>query len=217
MGDTQPKPPRRNGNGRVLIVERSMGTSVRIGENVCVAIHAIKGRKNVKLAIWAPPEIPVRREELLEREWKANLDSDVGGNGNGREAFRVLVIEDNEAHGTLIRGALVANGVENIELCNTGEAAVALLSAIPEDQRPGLVLVDYRLPDINGDEVIRRIRALPVKHTVPIVVLTASGSGETVDVCMEAGANAFIEKFATYTELEQAIGEMVAFWSRVRM
>ncbi len=102
---------------------------------------------------------------------------------------RILVIEDNEANRYLMRFMLQKSGYEVIEAI-TGIEGVDL--ALKE--KPDLILMDIQLPDINGLEATRRIRASEVDGRIPIVALTSYAMTGDREKSLEAGCTGYIEK-----------------------
>ena len=80
---------------------------------------------------------------------------------------RVLVIEDQADLRAILRDFLTASGYEVVE-AETGEAGVRLA----QERRPSLVLMDIRLPGIDGIEALRRLRAEPATRGIPIMAMT---------------------------------------------
>ena len=101
----------------------------------------------------------------------------------------ILVIEDHEDNRRILRDLLTNAGYEVIEAV-TGEEGVA--SA--ETHRPDLILMDIQLPDFDGYEATRRIKANPNLQKVPIIAVTSYAlSGDDVKA-FEAGCDAYVAK-----------------------
>ena len=102
---------------------------------------------------------------------------------------RILVVEDNEANFYLINFILKKSGHEVIE-ARDGITAVEL--AIKE--KPDLVIMDIQLPDINGLEATKRIRASGANGDIPIVALTSYAMLGDRERALAAGCTGYIEK-----------------------
>ncbi len=102
---------------------------------------------------------------------------------------RILVVEDNEQNLYLVRFILENNGHEVIE-ARDGVMGVEL--AIKE--KPDLILMDIQLPDIDGLEVTRKIRASEGNGEIPIVALTSYAMPGDRDRALAAGCTGYIEK-----------------------
>jgi len=105
------------------------------------------------------------------------------------EMKRILVVEDNETNMYLIRFMLEKSGYEVIE-ARKGTVGVEL--AVKE--KPDLIIMDLQLPDINGLEATKRIRASEADSDIPIVALTSFAMAGDRERAMAAGCTAYIEK-----------------------
>ncbi|MBN8616896.1 MAG: hybrid sensor histidine kinase/response regulator [Deltaproteobacteria bacterium] len=108
----------------------------------------------------------------------------------------VLVVDDNDANRLLVVETLVPEGAEVIEAAS-GEAALAAFALRPAD----VVLMDVRMPDLDGFQTLERLRALPSGEDVPVIFLTALRDLETFDRARAAGAVDFLTKPVRPTEL----------------
>lgn len=113
----------------------------------------------------------------------------------------ILVVEDNENDETLIRRTLAKAGIPNPRhFVGSGEAAISYLWRLAQysDRRkhplPALVLLDLKLPVMDGFEVLRRIRAHPDLRDLRVVVLTTSQEIRKVSKAYQLGANSFLVK-----------------------
>ena len=131
----------------------------------------------------------------------------------------LLLIEDNASDEKLTLLALkkcelkcevfvVRDGAEALDyLFATGAHAARNAS-----QRPTLVLLDLKLPKIDGLEVLRRIRADARTQTLPVVILTSSKQDEDIIAGYASGANAYVRKPVAYEEFITAAKAIGAFW-----
>ena len=106
------------------------------------------------------------------------------------QASLVLVVDDEPAIRRLLRTSLQAGGYRTVE-AETGAAALALITGRPDAERPALVLLDLGLPDIDGLEVIRLIRAA---SAVPIVVLSSREDERGKAAALDLGADDYVTK-----------------------
>ena len=102
----------------------------------------------------------------------------------------VLYVEDNPSNVRLLE-RLVAT-VPGVDLIVAGKGLDALEIAF--ERSPDLVLLDLRLPDISGEQVLRVLRADPRSRTTPVVMLSADASPRVTERLIEAGATEFITK-----------------------
>jgi CheY-like chemotaxis protein len=124
----------------------------------------------------------------------------------------ILLVEDNPMDLDLTLQALEGNGVANpIVACRDGEEALEYMEKhrSPSDlQVPIVVLLDLRLPKVDGIEVLREARRDPVWRQVPIVVMTTSRENRDIETAYELGVNSYIVKpvdFLTFTEVVKSI------------
>jgi PAS domain S-box-containing protein len=117
---------------------------------------------------------------------------------------RVLLVEDSEANTIVLRGMLESAGC-SLDCVENGKAA---LEAV-QDKRYALVLMDLRMPVMDGLEATRRIRALDTPHSkTPIIAMTAGVVREELEEFLEAGADAYITKPVVKSDLLR----MVSNW-----
>jgi two-component system cell cycle response regulator DivK len=101
----------------------------------------------------------------------------------------VLIIEDHEDNRRIIRDLLTSAGYEIIEATSAGEGVT-----VAETYRPGLILMDIQLPDFDGYEATRRIKANPSLCHIPVIAVTSYAlSGDEVKA-LEAGCDAYVTK-----------------------
>ena len=97
----------------------------------------------------------------------------------------ILIVEDNDKNRKLVRDVLTFKGYAVIE-SETGEGGIRLA----QERRPSLVLMDIRLPGIDGMEALRRLRAEPTTRGIPVMAMTASVMSEDRRKIMDAGFDA---------------------------
>ena len=117
----------------------------------------------------------------------------------------ILVVEDNEQSRKLVRDVLKFKGYEVIE-AETGEDGVRLA----QERRPSLVLMDIRLPGIDGIEALRRLRGADDTRSIPVLAMTASVMTEHRQKIMDAGFDAFQSKPINVKEFVAAVEQLLA-------
>ncbi len=113
---------------------------------------------------------------------------------------QVLVVEDNERNMKLFRDVLRASGFRTLE-ATTGERAVEVALA----EAPDLVLMDIQLPDIDGVEALRRLKADERFAPVPVVALTAQAMEGDRERFLAAGFDGYLSKPVDITEFVAAV------------
>jgi CheY-like chemotaxis protein len=109
---------------------------------------------------------------------------------------RILVVEDNEKSMKLFRDVLQATGYQTLE-ATTGDQAVELAA----DHAPDLVLMDVRLPDIDGVEALNRLRADELTASIPVLAVTAQAMHGDRKRFLAAGFDGYISKPVNVVEL----------------
>ncbi len=102
---------------------------------------------------------------------------------------RALVVDDNEANIHLMRFILEKHGFEVIEARNGAESLELVAK-----EKPDLVIMDIQLPDIDGLEVTRRMRASEADGRVPIIAVTSYAMPGDKEKALAAGCNGYIAK-----------------------
>lgn len=116
----------------------------------------------------------------------------------------VLVVEDNDKNRKLVRDVLTFKGYEVIE-SETGEEGVRLA----RERRPSLVLMDIRLPGIDGVEALRRLRAEETTQGIPVLAMTASVMSEDRQKIMAAGFDGYQSKPINVTDFVVAVAQLL--------
>jgi len=116
----------------------------------------------------------------------------------------ILIVEDNDKNRKLVRDVLTFKGYEVIE-SETGEEGVRLA----QERRPSLVLMDIRLPGIDGVEALRRLRAEQTTRGIPVMAMTASVMSEDRQKIMAAGFDGYQAKPIDVTGFVTAVREMI--------
>jgi two-component system cell cycle response regulator DivK len=115
---------------------------------------------------------------------------------------RVLVVEDNEKNSKLVRDVLEASGYRTLE-ATTGAQAVELAA----EHTPDLVLMDIRLPDIDGVEALSRLRADERTASIPVLAVTAQAMQDDRERFLAAGFDNYLSKPVDVIELINAVRE----------
>ncbi len=134
--------------------------------------------------------------------------------GDAMSSRLILLVEDNDDDRLLTLRALREHRVANeVVVAEDGAQALELLfgpMALPE--LPQLVLLDLKLPRVDGLEVLRRIRADPRTRELPVVVLTTSRLDRDIVDSYSLGANAYVCKPVEFGEFISAVQTLGFFW-----
>jgi len=134
-------------------------------------------------------------------------------------AGRILLMEDNEDDVALTLRALEKNHLENeVEIVRDGQEALDLLfrrgayASRPAEELPELVLLDLKVPRVDGLEVLRQIRASPITQYLPVVVLTSSSQERDVVQSYQLGANSYVQKPVDFDDFIEATRQLGMYW-----
>lgn len=141
------------------------------------------------------------------------------------EPLNILLVEDNPAHAELVMRSfedyMVANQITHVL---DGEQALDYLfkrgeyaSDDAKSPRPHVVLLDLRLPKVDGLEVLKQIKTDKNLHTIPVVILTTSDAEKDVAEAYDYNANSYLVKpvnFQKFSELMNALGFYWLGWNQ---
>lgn len=129
----------------------------------------------------------------------------------------ILLVEDNEDDEEL--GLMALRSLSPsvpVEVARDGKEALAWLFDERTDGSapvlPLLILLDLKLPKIDGFQILRRVRADPRTKLVPVVVLSSSDAREDVQQAYELGANSFVCKPLEYSRYRQMMDRVAGYW-----
>ena len=123
----------------------------------------------------------------------------------------ILLVEDNRDDEALTMLALEDHAVAN-EVVVARDGVEALDYLFGPGEMPQLVLLDLKLPKVDGLEVLRQIRANEKTAYLPAVILTSSKEEEDIVRGYRLGANAYVRKPVDFEEFSQAIATLGMFW-----
>lgn len=131
----------------------------------------------------------------------------------------ILLVEDNASDEKLTLLAFRDCGVENrVVVVRDGAEALEYLFAEgrhghrdPADQ-PSVVLLDLKLPKLDGVDVLRRLRTDERTRLLPVVILSSSKEDEDVARCYDLGANGYVRKPVEFTAFAEAARTLGVFW-----
>ena len=130
----------------------------------------------------------------------------------------ILLVEDDSAHAELVIRTLQGGGKRRIIHLGDGEAALDYLSRQGDhtdpanSPTPDLILLDLRLPKVDGLEVLHQIKSSPELRRLPVVVLTTSDADRDVRSAYEAHANGYVVKPDEFPRFSQLMDDVGSFW-----
>lgn len=135
------------------------------------------------------------------------------------DKVEILLVEDNLRDVELALHALRRENLANhIEVARDGEEALDFLfcrgrySGRRIDEQPRLVLLDLKLPKVDGLEVLRQIKGDPRTKAIPIVILTSSREEKDLVSGYKLGVNAYIQKPVDFGQFRQIVNQVGLFW-----
>jgi two-component system, response regulator len=131
----------------------------------------------------------------------------------------ILLVEDNPNDVKLTLHAFkTANLANAVHVARDGVEALEFLFGAESDsdkkipERPKLILLDLKLPRLDGHEVLRRIKGDPRTSGIPVVVLTSSGEERDVMRTYESGANSYIVKPVDFEQFTESVRDIGKYW-----
>ena len=138
------------------------------------------------------------------------------GQSTATRARPILVVEDNPMDLDFLLQAFEEHGVLNpVSICRDGEEALEFIDAhvSPDDPNlPLLVLLDLRLPKVDGVDVLRKARQHPVWKQIPVVVVTTSRENADISKAYELGVNSYIVKPVDFTAFAAVVKQIKCYW-----
>jgi two-component system, response regulator len=133
---------------------------------------------------------------------------------------QILLVEDSQKDAELTLAALkrhrrpgqvmiTRDGVDTLDYLR-GEGKFAQAQALPS-----LVLLDLKLPRMDGLEVLRQMKTDPRLKRIPVVIFSSSREAHDVERCYELGANAYVVKPVDYPEFTRTVAALEQFWAVV--
>ncbi len=119
----------------------------------------------------------------------------------------ILIVDDDEGHAILIRQNLEIAGLNNrIEHFRDGQAILDFFFTRRDiSNETYLVLLDIRMPKVDGIEVLRRLKADPEFRKLPVIMLTTTEDSREVERCHQLGCSVYIQKPVDYDRFAEAI------------
>lgn len=131
----------------------------------------------------------------------------------------ILLVEDNPDDRELAQLAFRESGLfPEVEISRNGQEALDYLFGTDDSESrkfpkiPSLVLLDLKLPKIDGFEILRRLRANPRTQFVPVVVMTTSSESKDLIESYRLGCNSYIRKPVDFTQFQAAIRQLAIYW-----
>jgi CheY-like chemotaxis protein len=124
----------------------------------------------------------------------------------------ILLVEDDPDHELLTIRALKKSNIANdVRVARDGEEAIDVLFG-ENPLRPQVILLDLKLPKVDGLQVLRRIRETDSTRMLPVVILTSSDEERDVARSYQLGVNSYIRKPVSFTDFAEATRQLGMYW-----
>ncbi len=135
------------------------------------------------------------------------------------DAKSILLVEDNPSDIALARHALeIAHVTNRIDIVEDGEEALEYLfktgrhQSDPQDRLPAVILLDIKLPIVDGLEVLRALRENPKTKRLPVVIMTSSNEEQDLAKGYDLGVNSYIRKPVDFEQFANVIKQLGLYW-----
>lgn len=135
-----------------------------------------------------------------------------------KRLLNLLLVEDDEDHAHFIMSVLKKDGlvVRNIWWVKNGQEAIDYLSKTKKIMdNPNIILLDIKMPIMNGFEVLKWLKANDKYKIIPVIILTTSGMSEDIQKALQIGANDYLVKPVRWVSFKRKIREFGKYWSYV--
>jgi CheY-like chemotaxis protein len=131
----------------------------------------------------------------------------------------ILLVEDNPMDVDLTRRAFIRRKIPHpIQVARDGEEAVAYIKRWENNEpMPILVLLDLKLPKVDGLEVLRHMKTHPEFRIIPVVILSTSTEDSDIQVAYQEGANSYIVKPVDFDRFMQIVDHIQTYWCTLNM
>jgi two-component system, response regulator len=127
----------------------------------------------------------------------------------------ILLVEDNPDDEALtLRAFKRSNVVNDVEVVRDGQEALDYLfgNGEPAKRTPAMILLDLKLPKVDGLEVLKQVRAHPVTKLIPVVILTSSHEELDLIDTYGHGANSYVRKPVDFTQFAESVRQLGLYW-----
>jgi CheY-like chemotaxis protein len=132
--------------------------------------------------------------------------------------IEIILVEDDQNDAELIMRTLRKHNLANhVTLAKDGVEALELIFgnggfANMSDECPKVVLLDIKLPKVDGIEVLRRLKSDERTKDIPVVMLTSSNQEQDIKIAYDLGANSFVTKPIRFEEFAKVVADLGVYW-----
>jgi CheY-like chemotaxis protein len=129
-------------------------------------------------------------------------------------ALEILLVEDNAADAKLTIIALQEANVSNkIVLLRDGNEALEYIFGSIEDRVPKVIFLDLKMPKVNGNEVLAKLKQDGRTRKIPVVMFTSSQEPRDIKECFDLGASSYLVKPVDYDDFSKVVKSMGQYWT----
>lgn len=130
-----------------------------------------------------------------------------------KREVRILIAEDDEGHAELIQDSLKEAGVTNeIIRFRDGQETIDYIMENPDLERsPCLLLLDIRMPRMDGIDVLKRLKSDPRTRNMPVIMLTTTDDPREIRQCYDLGCNCYVTKPVDYQKFSEVMNRLGLF------
>jgi CheY-like chemotaxis protein len=136
------------------------------------------------------------------------------------EPITILLVEDEPAHAEIVKRNFAAiKTATSLKHVSDGQAALDYLYRYNEfddpalSPRPGLILLDLRLPKVDGLQVLKTIKSDPGLKNIPVVVLSTSASESDVTMAYTNNVNSYLVKEVDFAKFGELMETLISYWT----
>jgi CheY-like chemotaxis protein len=135
------------------------------------------------------------------------------------ETLTIVLVEDDDGHAALVERNLRRAGLENqfFRFTNGQQALDALRDPAELGSTPCVLLLDIKMPWLDGVEVLRRLKGDPRTSRIPVIMLTTADDPREIQRCYELGCNIYITKPVEYEQFVDAVNKLGFFLKVVKV
>ena len=135
------------------------------------------------------------------------------------ESVTIILAEDDDGHATLIERNLRRAGLDNgfIRLRDGQEALDFVFGSSAPRPEPCVLLLDIKMPRVDGIEVLRRLKGDPATATLPVIMLTTTDDPREIERCYQLGCNVYVTKPVEYEQFIDAVKRLGFFLQVVKL
>ena len=132
------------------------------------------------------------------------------------DTLSILLVEDNPRDAELtLRAFAKSNLANNIIVAHDGVEALEIVYGRPDADRPRVILLDLKLPKLDGLEVLRKLKSDDRTRAIPVVIVTSSKQDPDIKTAYDLGANSYVVKPVDFESFMKIMSQLGFYWLMV--